>query len=100
MRVLSPVARPSVVETPTAQSLDRPISGVRVGLKVDYSWSCYSVVIDEWETLLRADGATPVTLWIEKTRNDTTIRDPQELEAVTEEWAKLVDCGVVGLGNR
>jgi hypothetical protein len=53
------------------------------------------VVVDEWEKLLRRDGAVPRVLWTggriddegETTRNDLN------------EWSRLIDCGVVGLGN-
>jgi hypothetical protein len=56
-------------------------------------------VIDEWEQLLRADGAEPHTLWIERSRDDTTKRNETELRADIEDWSRLIDCGVVGLGN-
>jgi hypothetical protein len=85
--------------TPGASpGLCRPITGVRVGLEVDYAWLSYYTVIDEWEKLLRTDGADPRTLWVERSRNEPR-RDLTEVEAEVEEWAKLVDCGVVGLGN-
>ena len=52
-------------------------------------------VVDEWERLLHADGAT-VRVLVTGERvgpeGDTTRAD-------LEEWSKLVDVGVVGLGN-
>jgi hypothetical protein len=76
----------------------RSIAGVRVGLEVDYAWLSYYTVIDEWEKLLSADGAEPRTLWVERSRTEPR-RDPTEVESEVEEWAKLIECGVVGLGN-
>ena len=99
--ILSPVARPPVheaAEGPGRFTLDRPIAGVRVGLEVDYAWVSYPTLIDEWEKLLSADGAIPKTLWVERTRAEPA-RDPTEVKAEVEEWSKLIDCGVVGLGN-
>jgi hypothetical protein len=99
--ILSPVARPPVhkaAEGVGPFTLDRPIAGVRVGLEVDYAWICYSTVIDEWEKLLAAAGAIPKTLWVERTRAEPA-RDPTEVKAEVDEWSKLIDCGVVGLGN-
>jgi hypothetical protein len=100
--ILSPVAAPperSSAETVrAARRLRRSVSGVRVGLEVDYAWICYHTVIEEWEGLLRADGAEPRTLWVERNRNEPR-RDPTEVEAAVDEWSRLVDCGVVGLGN-
>ncbi|HKA05234.1 MAG TPA: hypothetical protein VKD67_12935 [Acidimicrobiales bacterium] len=98
--ILSPVAtRPVVESSAPALALNRSIVGVRVGLEVDYAWISYITVIDEWEQLLKADGAEPYTLWIERSRDDTTTRSETELRADIEEWSRLIDCGVVGLGN-
>jgi hypothetical protein len=100
--ILSPVARPPErargADGAEPHLLGRPIAGVRVGLEVDYAWLCYFTIIDEWEKLLEADGAQPRTLWVERSRTEPA-RDPNEVKAEVEDWAKLVDCGVVGLGN-
>jgi hypothetical protein len=100
--ILSPVALPSErAESGGSREpprLDRPVAGVRIGLEVDYAWLSYYTVIDEWEKLLSADGAEPRTLWVERSRTEPR-RDPTEVEAEVEEWAKLIECGVVGLGN-
>ena len=98
--ILSPVAPRRVLEsTAPSLALNRSIAGLRVGLEIDYAWISYITVIDEWEQLLRADGAEPHTLWIERSRDDTTKRSETELRADIEEWSRLIDCGVVGLGN-
>ena len=61
--ILSPVAlappEPASEIKPGPFALGRSIAGVRVGLEVDYAWICYVTLIDEWERLLRADGAEP-----------------------------------------
>jgi hypothetical protein len=98
--ILSPVApRPAVETTADELLVQRPLAGLRVGLEVDYAWISYVTVIDEWERLLAADGATPSAFWIERSRDDTSRRSETELRADIEEWSKLIDCGVVGLGN-
>jgi hypothetical protein len=100
--ILSPVAAPPAVEAAPGTgpfSLNRPIAGVHVGLRVDYAWLCYLTVIDEWEKLLRADGAVPHTLWVERSRDTTEKRDAAELRADIDEWSRLIDCGLAGLGN-
>jgi len=99
--ILSPVSRPPAPERAEGAGpfrLDRSIAGVRVGLEVDYAWICYVTLIDEWEKLLRADGAEPITLWVERGRDEPE-RDPNEVRAQVGEWSKLIDCGLVGLGN-
>ncbi|HSS08414.1 MAG TPA: hypothetical protein VLL25_00920 [Acidimicrobiales bacterium] len=98
--VLSPVAeRPRTQASGNVRTLGRPISGLRVGLEVDYAWISYFTVIDEWERLLRADGAEPDTFWVERSRDDTAKRAETDLRADLDEWSRLIDCGVVGLGN-
>jgi len=41
----------------------------------------------------------PSTFWIERSRDDTSRRTEAELRSDIEEWSRLIDCGVVGLGN-
>ena len=99
--VVSPVSpRPKVVSTVEKLSVGKPIEGLRVGLEIDYAWISYYTVIDEWETLLKADGAEAHTLWVERSRDDTkTDRTEAALRSDIEEWSRLIDCGLVGLGN-
>ncbi|MDQ1430538.1 MAG: hypothetical protein QOF40_1140 [Actinomycetota bacterium] len=76
-------------------ALGRPVEDATVGLRLDFSWRAYMVVVDEWGRLLRRDGARVEVLWTgdrvgpvgERTRSDL------------DDWSRLVDCGVVGLGN-
>jgi hypothetical protein len=98
--ILSPVAPRPVVEAPTeVLALNRPIAGLRVGLEVDYAWISYITIIDEWERLLKDDGAEPHTLWIERSRDDSAAQRDAELRTDIDDWSRLIDCGVVGLGN-
>jgi len=98
--ILLPVApRPVEEATVGALQVNRPLAGLRVGLEVDYAWISYLTVIDEWEQLLKADGAVPSTFWIERSRDDTSRRTEAELRSDIEDWSRLIDCGVVGLGN-
>jgi hypothetical protein len=95
VRILSPVAPPpAVAESPTFD-LGRPVAGVRVGLRIDWSWRSYMVVVDEWDRMLRADGADPRVLWT----GERVGSDGERTRADLDEWSRLVECGVVGLGN-
>ena len=95
MRILLPTAPPGDEEQSETFSLDRPLNGVCVGLRLDQAWRSYVVVVDEWERRLRADGADVARLVTgsrvgaggERTRSDV------------DDWSRLVECGVVGLGN-
>jgi hypothetical protein len=93
--ILDPTAPPGADDAAPSYDLGRSLRGVRVGLRLDRSWRSYEVVLGVWERLLRADGAVPHVLVVgervgdegEQTRNDL------------DEWSRLVDVGVVGLGN-
>jgi len=88
--------RAGVVSRTVAGAVDYAIiAGVTVGLWLDHSWRSYYTVVDTWTALLERDGAAVRVLWTgdrvgpegEQTRNDL------------EEWSRLVEVGVVGLGN-
>ena len=93
--ILSPVAPPpGLTESPT-YDLGRPIAGVHVGLRIDYSWRSYMVVVEEWERMFRADGAVPHELWT----GERVGADGERTRSDLDDWSRLVECGVVGLGN-
>lgn len=81
-------------ETPT-YSVDGPITGKVVGLRLDHAWRSYIAIVDEWEQMLRVDGAVPEVLWAGDRVGDEGVRTRADLD----EWSRLVDVGVVGLGN-
>jgi hypothetical protein len=75
--------------------LVRPLQGAKVGLRLDHSWRSYYTVVDVWEQRLRRDGAEPVVLWTGERVGGEGVTTRADLD----EWSRLVDCGVVGLGN-
>jgi len=95
IEILLPTALRGDEETSRTWSLERPVDGVVVGLRTDYSWRSYFAVVEVWEALLRADGADVRVLWT----GDRAGPQGEQTSADVEEWARLVECGVVGLGN-
>ena len=79
--------------------LGKPLAGVSFGLEVDYAWECYRQVIDEWSQLLARDGAVPRQLWVENSRNEKVKKSAEQVRDDIDQWSRLVECGVVGLGN-
>ncbi|GMU77361.1 MAG: hypothetical protein AMXMBFR46_01620 [Acidimicrobiia bacterium] len=93
--ILDPrVVPPRAPETPTFR-VDGPITGKVVGLRLDTAWRSYVAIVDEWEQMLRADGAIPKVLWA----GERVGEEGEQTRADLEEWSRLVDIGVVGLGN-
>jgi hypothetical protein len=93
--ILDPTARPGADDASPTYDLGRSLRDVRVGLRLDRSWRSYEVVIDIWQRLLREDGAVPEVLVVGERVGDEGERTRNDLD----DWAKLVDVGVVGLGN-
>ena len=95
VRVLVPTPPPEAVTTSTTFALARSVHGVKVGLRLDTAWRSYEIVVDEWKRLLAADGAEPVVLVTGERAGDGAERTRADLD----EWSRLVECGVIGLGN-
>ena len=72
-----------------------PIAGKIVGLRLDQAWRSYIAIVDVWEQMLIADGATPKLLWV----GERVGSEGEKTRADLEEWSRLIDIGVVGLGN-
>jgi hypothetical protein len=94
--VLDPRAEPRdhEPESPT-YSVGGPIAGKVVGLRLDAVWRSYVAIVDEWEQLLAADGAIPKVLWVGERVGSEGERTRSDLD----DWSRLIDIGVVGLGN-
>jgi len=93
--ILDPrVIPPRDPETPTYK-VDGPITGKTVGLRLDHAWRSYIAIVDEWENMLKADGATPMLLWV----GERVGGEGEKTRADLDEWSRLIDVGVVGLGN-
>ena len=90
-----PTAPPPADAESATFALGRPIAGVKIGMRIDNSWRSYFTVLDEWERLLRRDGAEPVRLLTGDRVGPQAERTRDDLE----EWSRLIECGVIGLGN-
>jgi hypothetical protein len=64
-------------------------------LRLDQSWRSYETVLGVWQRLLAADGAIPEVLVVGERVGDEGERTRSDLD----EWSRLIDIGVVGLGN-
>jgi len=95
VEILVPTPPPEVVTTSPTFALRRSVRGVRVGLRLDTAWRSYEIVLEEWRRLLEADGAEPLVLVTGERAGAGAARTRTDLD----EWSRLVECGVVGLGN-
>jgi hypothetical protein len=90
-----PTAAPHADVSAATYVLDRPITGLRVGLRHEGSWRSWMLIVDEWEQFLRRDGAEPVIL----KAGGRVGEEGEQTRADVEAWAKDIDCGISGLGT-
>ncbi len=90
-----PTAKFGARESAPTFDLDRPIKGLRVGLRNDPLWSSWLQVCDVWSDMLKSDGAEPVVLRIGVHVGE----EGQHTKDLIDAWASSVDCAVVGLAN-
>ena len=95
IEILLPTPAAAGDATSPTFDLNRPLMGAVVGLRADRSWRSYFAVLDVWEGLLRWDGADVRVL----VAGDRVGPQGERTRADLEQWAQLVECGVVGLGN-
>jgi hypothetical protein len=95
VRVLVPTPPPEAEATSVTHALGRSVRGVTIGLRLDAAWRSYEIVVDEWQRRLRSDGADVVPLITGERAGPIAERTRADLD----EWSRLIDCGVIGLGN-
>ncbi len=93
--VRRPTAAPAgEVRAPTFE-LQRPIAGVRVGIRTDGAWRSWRLIAGVWDEYLRRDGATTTLVETGGMVGETGAIDRKHIE----ELAGVVECAIVGLGT-
>jgi hypothetical protein len=95
LRIRVPTARPRAERGAPAFVLDRPIAGLRVGLRHEGSWRSWMLIVERWQGFLRRDGAEPVVVQT----GERVGSEGERTRAEVAKWAASVDCGVSGLGT-
>ena len=95
LRIRRPTARPPSDSGAPTFLLNRPIAGLKVGLRHEGSWRSWMLIVEEWQGFLRRDGATPVVVQT----GERTAAEGERTRALVAEWAAEVDCGISGLGT-
>ncbi len=94
-RILVPTPPPEDEATSVTYALGRSVRGATVGLRLDTAWRSYEFVVDEWSRRLADDGAQVATLVTGERAGAAAAKTRTDLD----DWSRLVDCAVVGLGN-
>ena len=95
VEILLPTPPKTVDEHSTVYGLGHGVAGTTVGLRLDRSWRSYYTVVDVWTELFARDGASVRVLWT----GDRAGPEADRTRDDVDEWSRLVEIGVVGLGN-
>ena len=95
MRVRRPTPAPKPVQGAPAFRLDRPLKGLKVGLRYEPAWRSWTLIAQIWADWLRRDGAEPLMVAVGERTGADGEKTRQELEV----WANSVDCAVSGIGT-
>jgi hypothetical protein len=93
--VRRPTAVPRDVVSAPTYSVNRPVQGLRVGLRTDASWRSWTLIASVWDGYLRRDGAETVTVERAAQIGRTGSEDQSHIEKLAAE----ADCAIVGLGT-
>ena len=93
--VRRPTATPAGEVRAPVFSLDRPIAGVRVGIRTDSAWRSWQLIGSIWDEYLRRDGATTSLVETGGMVGQTGANDRKHIE----DLAHTVECAIVGLGT-
>lgn len=95
IRIRKPTVVPRPAQAAPTFRVDRPVKGLRVGLRTDPTWLSWTLIADVWAGLLRKDGAEPVIFPIVAHIG----AEGERSIAALKSWAAAVDCAVVGIGT-
>src|SRR5215475_10379420 len=93
--VRRPTATPAGEVRAPVFRLDRPIAGVRVGIRTDKAWRSWRLIAQVWDEYLRRDGATTSLVETGGMVGQTGANDRKHIE----DLANTVECAIVGLGT-
>jgi hypothetical protein len=93
--VRRPTAPPAGEVAAPVHRLDRPLTGLTIGLRTDRAWRSWQLIASVWEQLLQRDGATTIAVETGAQIGDPASSDRKHIE----ELANQVDAAIVGLGT-
>jgi hypothetical protein len=95
IRIRKPTAVFPPPEAAPTFRVDRPLKGLKVGIRHDGQWMSWELIAQVWKQKLADDGAEPVMMLT----GEHTGEHGKDTAAELEAWAKSVDCAVVGIGT-
>ncbi|HXC41684.1 MAG TPA: hypothetical protein VN667_22340 [Burkholderiales bacterium] len=82
-------------ESAPAYTVDRPLQGLKVGLRHDGLWQSWKFILELWSAKMAAAGAHPLIIQVSEHTGSQTAAT----EAALEDWIRRIDCAIVGVGT-
>lgn len=96
LTIRRPTAPPVVEAAAPTFRVDRPLTGLRAGIRTDAAWRSWRLIAADWEQRLRADGVVNVTTV--ETHAQVGATGAADRDHIAE-LAAAVDFAIVGLGT-
>jgi hypothetical protein len=93
--VRRPTAPPAGDASAPTFRLERPLTGLTVGLRTDRAWRSWQLISTIWDEYLRRDGAQTIAVETGAQIGQPASSDRKQIE----EFAGQVDAAIVGLGT-
>src|SRR4051812_34746526 len=93
--VRRPTAKPAGDVSAPAFTLDRPVSGLTIGIRADRAWRSWQLISSIWSERLQGDGAATIEVETGAQMGQPGADDRKEIE----DLAGVADAAIVGLGT-
>lgn len=93
--VRRPTAKPAGELSAASFVLERPITGLTIGIRADRAWRSWQLISEIWAEYLRRDGAETIAVETGAQMGRPGSDDRKQIE----ELANITDCAIVGLGT-
>jgi hypothetical protein len=93
--VRRPTAEPAGEVSAPTFALDRPVSGLTIGVRADRAWRSWRLISSIWAERLQAEGAATIEVETGAQMGQPGAEDRKEIE----ELANTTDAAIVGLGT-
>jgi hypothetical protein len=93
--VRRPTAKPAGEVSAPSFVLERPVTGLTIGIRADRAWRSWQLISEIWAEYLRRDGAETIAVETGAQMGRPGSDDRKQIE----ELANITDCAIVGLGT-
>ena len=95
LRIRKPTAVYPPPEAAPTFRVDKPVKGLKVGIRHDGQWNSWELIAELWAKKLAEDGAKPMKLLT----GEHTGKGAEDTYQRMGKWAQELDAAVIGIGT-